>query len=64
MVLGLWDGNQGPKQKEKTAFHLHFYKVLYILGERVKGDRVKGFWGKWVLGARVLGLWAIIKRGE
>ena len=63
-VLGLWESNQGPKEKEKTAFYFHFYKVFCILGAKVKGERVKGFWGNWVLGTRVLGLWAIIKRGE
>ena len=60
MVLGLWESNQAPKEKEQTAFYLYFYtyfyRVLCILGERVKGDRVKGFWGKRVLGTRDLGL--------
>ena len=56
LVLGLWESNQAPKEKEKTAFYLHFYRVLCILGERVQGDRLKGFWGKRVLGPRDLGL--------
>ena len=64
MVLGLWERNQAPKEKEKTAFYFHFYKVLCISGERVKGARVQGFWGKRVLGTRGLGLRAFIKRGE
>ena len=63
-VSGLRESNQAPKEKEKTAFFLHFYRVLCMLGERVKDERVKGIWGNWVLGARVLGIWSIIKRGE
>ena len=59
MVLGLWESNQAPKQKEKKTFYLHFYMVLCILGERVKGDRVKGFWGKRVLGTKVVGFWGL-----